>query len=153
MKSLNAFAVIGVLVLSMSVVCALHEDTSATIKSELENKGLAARVVYVENSTYGLPGYVIVINVTDGDYVTATRRAMVAAANGGIGNYPNCAIIGLIGPSEKAYQIKINNIDMPDIRYETFDNNLDASKDRAERYFDSAIVTTPQKLEAYFGTQ
>jgi hypothetical protein len=65
----------------------------------------------------------------------------------------NCAIIGLIGPSDKAYQIKINNIDMPDIRYETFDNNLDASKDRAERYFDSAIVTTPQKLEAYFGTQ
>ena len=152
MKSMNAFALICLLIIGMSVASALHEDRAATIKNELESKGLAAQVIYVENSTYGLPGYVIVINATDGDYVTATRRAMVAAT-GVVGDDPNCAIIGLIGPSEKAYQIKINNIDMPDIRYETFDNNLDASKDRAERYFDSATVTTPQKLEAYFKTK
>ena len=41
---------------------------------------------------------------------------------------------------------------MVDIRYETFDNNLDASKDRAEKYFDSATVTTSQKLMDYFWT-
>lgn len=151
MRSVNVFAAICVLMLSMGVVSALHEDNAAKIKSELEDKGLMSQVIYVENSTYGLPGYVVVVNVTDGDYLTATRRAMVAAA-GVVGDYPNCAIIGLIGPSEKAYQIKINNIDMPDIRYETFDNNLDASKDRAEKYFDSATVTTSQKLEAYFKT-
>jgi hypothetical protein len=152
MKFINVFVVICVLGLSMGVVCALHEDSAATIKSELESKGLTVKVIYVENSTYGVPGYLMVINVTDDDYVTATRRAMVAASKV-VGNYPNCAIIGLIGPSEKAYQIKINNIDMPDIRYETNVGDLDASRSRAELYFDSATVTTPQKLEAYFGTQ
>jgi hypothetical protein len=74
---------------------------------------------------------------------------MIAAADV-VGKYPECAIIGLIGPDGKAYQLKINNIDMVDIRYETFDNNLDASKDRAEKYFDSATVTTSQKLMDYF---
>ena len=152
MKHINVFAAVCVLALGMGVAFALHDDSAAKIKSELEGKGLISQVVYVENSTYKLPGYVIVINVTDGDYLTVTRRAMIAAA-GVVGDYPNCAIIGLIGSAEKAYQLKINNIDMYDIRYETFDNNLDASKERAERYFDSATVTTPQELMAYFKVQ
>ena len=138
--------------LSMSVVSALHEDNTAKIKSELEGKGLMSQVIYVENSTYGLPGYVVVVNVTDGDYLTATRRAMVAVADVKP-TYPICAIIGLTRPSEKAYQFKITNIDFPDILFENFDKNLDASKERAERYFDSATVTTPQELMTYFRVQ
>lgn len=149
MKSTIAILAAFTLFLCINSVCAVNEEGAAGIRSELESKGLTADVTYVENSTYGLPGYVIVINVTDGDYLTATRRAMIAAA-GAVGKYPECAIIGLIGPDGKAYQLKINNIDMVDIKYETYDNNLDASKDRAERYFDSATVTTPQELRAYF---
>jgi hypothetical protein len=149
MRSITVLSAAFVLVMCMSAACAINEDGSARIKSELESKGLAAQVTYAENSTYGLPGYVIVINMTDDDYQTATRRAMIAAAPV-VGGYPNCAIIGLIGSNGKAYQLKINNIDMFDIKYENFDSNLDASKERAERYFDSAIVTTPEELMAYF---
>ena len=149
MKSIKVFFAAFILLVCINAACAINEEGSAKIKSELDSKGFNANVTYIENSTYGLPGYVIVINVNDGDYLTATRRAMIAAADV-VGKYPECAIIGLIGPDEKAYQLKINNIDMVDIRYETFDNNLDASKDRAEKYFDSATVTTSQKLMAYF---
>lgn len=149
MKSITIIFAAFTLLICINAVFAVNEEGAAKIKSELESKGLIADVTYVKNSTYGLPGYVIVINVTDGDYLTATRRAMIAAA-GVVGKYPECAIIGLIGQDGKAYQLKINNIDMVDIKYETFDNNLDASKDRAERYFDSATVTTLQNLMAYF---
>jgi|GEM_PF-4824823 hypothetical protein len=149
MKPITAIFGVLAFLICINAVCAVNEESAAKIKSELENKGLTADATYVENSTYGLHGYVIVINVSDGDYLTATRRAMIAAADV-VGKYPECAIIGLIGPDGKAYQLKINNIDMVDIRYETFDNNLDASKDRAEKYFDSATVTTSQKLMDYF---
>lgn len=156
MRSVHMFATVCVLILSMNVACALYEDGAATIKGELMSKGLAAQVVYLENSTYGIPTYVVVVNVTDGDYLTATRRAMVAAASvvSKLNKYPTGIIIGLIGPSEEeAYQFKINNIDIFDITYETFDNNLDASKDRAEKYFDSATVLPPEELKAYFETR
>lgn len=150
MKLMTVFSFAAfILLICVNAACALDEDGAAKIKSELDNKGLVTNVTYVENSTYGLPGYVIVINVTDGDYLTATRRAMVAAADV-VGDYPECAIIGLIGPDGKAYQLKINNIDMPDIRYETYVKDLEASKERAEIYFDSATITTPHELMAYF---
>lgn len=142
-----------VLILSSTIASAFYEKDAATIKNGLETKGLPSQVVYVNNSSYGIPAFVVVVNVSDGDYLTAARRAMIAAASV-VASYkwPTCAVIGLIGPLEKAYQFKINNVQMPDINYEVLVGDLDASKKRAEVYFDSAVVTTPQELDAYFKT-
>jgi hypothetical protein len=151
MRFINILVLVSLLALGLNMACAVDEEGISTIKSELESKGYSARVAYVENSTYGNPAYVIVVDVPDGDYLAAARKAMVAAA-GVVYNikYTTDAIIGLAGPSEKAYQFRISYRDLTDIVFYGICGDLDTCKDLAENHFDSATTTTPQELDAYF---
>jgi hypothetical protein len=155
MRYISILAAIFTLILGANLAFAAYEENANTIKSELESKGVNAQVVYIENSTHGgHPAYVILINVSDGDYLTATRRAIVAAANEIYKShkYTTDAIIGLIGPSDKAYQLGISYGDLVDIEFQGLCDDLDRCKNLAENRFDSSTVTTPQELKAYFGT-
>ncbi len=139
------------LFLCVNAASALYEENANRIKDELGSKGLNAQVIYIENSTRGHPAYVVLVNVSDGDYLTATRRAMVATAREveKSHKYTTDAIIGLKGP-DKAYQLVISYGDMVDLIFQGMCDDLDRCKNLAENRFDSATLTTPQELEAYF---
>jgi hypothetical protein len=139
---MKALGVLCLLLVFVGLAWASNEESAVKIKNELVNKGYDTSVNFEENSSYGIPAYVITINMTDEDYITATRKAMIAAASvvTKANKYPTGAIIEL-NTSSKMYRLRITNIDMVDILYETYDTNLDASKARAEKYFDSADVT------------
>ena len=151
MKFISILVLACCLAFGLNVAYAVNEEGALTIKSELESKGYTAQVAYLENSTYGNPAYVIVVDVPDGDYLTAARKAMVAAADVVYNiKYTTDSIIGLVGPSDKAYQFRINYRDLTDIVFYGLCGDLDTCKDLAENHFDSATATTPEELDAYF---